>query len=71
MSMIGTTCKLCIVEVFPEDEGKYVCKAVNSAGEATTSCIVFVEGRLSPLDLMLILPGTGNSFCCFSLYAFL
>lgn len=52
MSMIGTTCKLCIVEVFPEDEGKYECKAVSSGGEATTSCIVFVEGRLSPFGLM-------------------
>lgn len=27
-----------INEVFPEDEGKYVCKATNSVGTAETKC---------------------------------
>ncbi|KAL3854884.1 hypothetical protein ACJMK2_014120 [Sinanodonta woodiana] len=44
ISNLGSKCCLHIVEVFPEDEGKYSCRAVNSAGEATTRCMLIVEG---------------------------
>ncbi|GFO38542.1 titin [Plakobranchus ocellatus] len=47
ISMIGDHCKLQIADVYPEDEGKYSCKAVNMLGEATTSCFVTVEADLS------------------------
>ncbi|KAK3802354.1 hypothetical protein RRG08_034500 [Elysia crispata] len=43
ISMIGDHCKLQIADIYPEDEGKYSCKAVNALGEATTSCFVTVE----------------------------
>lgn len=33
------------MEVFPEDDGKYSCKAVSEKGEATTSCQLLVEGK--------------------------
>ncbi|XP_033728727.1 myosin light chain kinase, smooth muscle-like isoform X3 [Pecten maximus] len=44
ISTIGNKCRLTIAEVFPEDEGRYICKAVNSLGEATASCQLLVEG---------------------------
>ena len=34
---------LSISEVFPEDEGQYVCEAVNSQGSAKTSCKLTVK----------------------------
>ncbi|XP_071488548.1 protein Obscurin-like [Diadema antillarum] len=37
------THRLQIVEVFPEDEGEYTCKAVNSLGEKQVSAELFVE----------------------------
>ncbi|RUS90387.1 hypothetical protein EGW08_001882, partial [Elysia chlorotica] len=43
ISMIGDHCKLQIADIYPEDEGKYSCRAVNVLGEATTSCFVTVE----------------------------
>ncbi|CAL1540809.1 unnamed protein product, partial [Lymnaea stagnalis] len=43
ISMIGSHCKLQISEIYPEDEGKYSCKAVNNLGEAISTCYVSVE----------------------------
>ncbi|GFS00834.1 myosin light chain kinase, smooth muscle [Elysia marginata] len=43
ISMIGDHCKLQIADIYPEDEGRYSCKAVNALGETTTSCFVTVE----------------------------
>ena len=34
---------LVIVEVFPEDEGEYMCKAENTMGAAVTHCHLFVK----------------------------
>ncbi|XP_069108405.1 myosin light chain kinase, smooth muscle-like isoform X3 [Argopecten irradians] len=47
ISTIGNKCRLTIAEVFPEDEGRYICKAINSLGEATASCQLLVEDTLS------------------------
>ena len=46
ISTIGSDCKLQILDVYPEDEGKYACTAKNSAGETTTTCFISVEGEL-------------------------
>ena len=35
--------KLVIVEVFPDDEGEYMCRAENSMGTAVTHCHLFVK----------------------------
>ena len=51
ISTIGSDCKLQILDVYPEDEGKYACTAKNSAGETTTTCFISVEGELWPLEL--------------------
>ncbi|KAH9498301.1 hypothetical protein Btru_006486 [Bulinus truncatus] len=45
ISMIGSHCKLQISEIYPEDEGKYSCKAVNNLGEAISTCYVTVEAH--------------------------
>ncbi|XP_060064239.1 myosin light chain kinase, smooth muscle-like isoform X2 [Ylistrum balloti] len=47
ISTIGNKCRLTIAEVFPEDEGRYICKAINSLGETTASCQLLVEDTLS------------------------
>lgn len=39
---------LAINEVFPEDEGEYSLKAINSQGEVTTKCKVTVKGKPYP-----------------------
>lgn len=38
------TASLTLPEVIPEDEGLYLCKAVNVVGQATCSAELFVEG---------------------------
>lgn len=42
----GDRCSLVIQEAFPEDVGQYKVVAMNSAGEASTSCHVNVFGKL-------------------------
>ncbi|XP_072046919.1 titin-like [Amphiura filiformis] len=37
------TCTLTLLEVIPEDEGEYVCLAVNEVGEATCKAMLYVE----------------------------
>ncbi|XP_023671651.1 nexilin isoform X2 [Paramormyrops kingsleyae] len=39
----GQTHCLYLPETFPEDEGEYMCKAVNSRGTAASTCILIVE----------------------------
>ncbi|KAG5847586.1 hypothetical protein ANANG_G00127760 [Anguilla anguilla] len=39
----GETYCLYLPETFPEDEGEYMCKAVNSRGTAASTCILKVE----------------------------
>lgn len=36
---------LTINEVFPEDEGEYICQANNSIGTVTTSCKLTVKRK--------------------------
>lgn len=37
---------LYIKEVFPDDEGEFICKAYNDYGAAVTHCHLFVKGNL-------------------------
>lgn len=38
---------LILLEVIPEDEGEYVCMAINEIGEATCKANLYVEGKVN------------------------
>merc|ERR1719369_851141 len=40
---VGDVYKLSISEIFPEDSGTYTCEAFNDAGEAFSTCTLFVK----------------------------
>ena len=43
-------CILHILEVFPQDTGKYECVATNTYGRAVTHATLLVEGKLFNID---------------------
>ena len=49
-SFNGRTAKLFFREVYPEDEGCYVCTAVNSEGEVSTTAMLKVKGACPVLE---------------------
>lgn len=51
----GGIATLTIKEVFPEDEGTYVCTATNSIGSVTTTCKLTIN-RKYKLDKKKFLP---------------
>ena len=44
MKAEGNTRMLIIPEVFPEDQGEYVCEAYNDFGDTDTFCRLVVKG---------------------------
>ena len=52
----GHTHTLIIPEVFPEDEGEYVCEAYNDFGDTDTFCRLTVKGTstLPPKTILIM-----------------
>ena len=50
----GSTYRLVIAEVFPEDSGMYKCVAENEAGSASSCFTVFVEGTWEVIRLVFM-----------------
>ena len=46
ITLLNNKASLTIPEVFPEDSGKYYCRAISIAGEAHTFAELIVKGRL-------------------------
>lgn len=47
----GSTARLTILQVYPEDEGEYACVAYNELGRASTAACLIVDGKLPPLNM--------------------
>ena len=45
-------CTLEIIEVFPDDAGEIICKALNQFGEAMTSATLIVQGILMAISVI-------------------
>lgn len=43
----GETAKLCVTQVYPEDEGEYTCVAYNNLGNVFTSACLVVDCKLN------------------------
>ncbi|KAI8481980.1 hypothetical protein Bbelb_402810 [Branchiostoma belcheri] len=61
----GDLCSLLIPEVLVQDEGKYMARAVNPAGEATTAAVLRVEATTAAvLRVEGSQPCWGGYNCC-------
>ena len=49
-----TTASLTISEVYPEDEGEYLCLATNEAGSTQTTCEVRVQASEKSLNIFYV-----------------
>lgn len=48
----GETYCLYLPETFPEDEGEYMCKAVNNRGTSASTCILTIESKSQCFHLL-------------------
>lgn len=55
MSFVESVARLDVREAFLEDEGRYVCKATNPAGQDTTTCQITVNGRFLLTQVLCML----------------
>jgi len=51
----GTTSRLTILQVYPEDEGEYTCVVRNELGKVTTSACLIVDGESLDISLFNLL----------------